>query len=507
MVKIIFPVMGCERISVESLSAILKQGGHETYLAFDPALFCDKLYFNIPKMAKIFDIKDKVINDIIKQKPDLVAFSVFVDNFHWACYMANQIKKSLDIPIIFGGVYATMCPENVIKQNSIDMVCLGEGEYPLLELANSIKNRSLNYKIKNIWFKKNGKVIKNKLRHLNNLDEMPMYDKEFFEKEFLYKECYMTVTQKGCPFNCTYCSMNFYRNFESKNCKGTYLRRRNMNNILNELKIMKEKYKYKEIFFQDNTFTDNKKWTLEFLEKYNREIGVPFRIMTHPLCVDDEVAKALKNAKCHRVQLGVQSMHESTKRNILHRPESNEQTIKCFRALDKYRVSYSIDHIFGLPFEKEEEQIEAARIYSKLKSCCRLTIFYLDIFPKTEMVDIAKKAGMVNNKGIKNIEEANEPDYLSGGSLRDKDLKKMFKCYQILFRAIPIIPERLTNFILDYKIQRFFRYLPSGPTLFFIDQWVSIIKSDYSAFQYLRHYFYQMPRVLKKKIKYKIMKK
>ena len=46
--KIIFPVMGAENISVAYLSTVLKKAGHSVQVAFDRALFDDKQYFSIP---------------------------------------------------------------------------------------------------------------------------------------------------------------------------------------------------------------------------------------------------------------------------------------------------------------------------------------------------------------------------------------------------------------------------------------------------------------------------
>lgn len=499
--------MGAENLGIEALSAFLKQAGHEVALAYDPSLFDDRTYYKIDFLAKLFSTRKEVIKKAVASRPDLIGVNVFIDNYKWALYMAREIKKSINVPVIFGGVFPTACPETVLKNDCVDMVCLGEGEQPLLELVNSMAKGEIDYGIKNIWLKKDlpagrqgGKIIiKNTLRPLQDFDKMPLYDKELFEKELVMKNHYLTVAQKGCPYSCTYCEHNFLRKFDEG--IGLHLRRKSIDNIINELKIMKEKYDFKEVDFKDNIFTVGKQWTLDFFKRYKEEINVPFRILSHPLCMDEDIAKAIKEAGVHRVQLGIQSMNQKTRNEVLKRLETNEQIINCFKALDKYKVNYSIDHIFGLPYETEKEQIEAARVYAKLKSCSRITVFWLTYFPKTDMVQIAQNAGLISQKDIESIERGDEPTYQTEqGSLRDEKLKDIFKNYQILFRLMPVLPKFVINFILDHHLQRFFKYLPRGTVVFLADHYVSFARHDYSAINYLKYYLFQMKKVMKFKI-------
>ncbi|MFH1423775.1 MAG: radical SAM protein [Candidatus Nealsonbacteria bacterium] len=497
--KITFLAIGAENLGIEALSAALKGAKHEVTLAYDPSLFDDLVYYKIPFLARLFNVKSKIIKKVVASKPDLIGINVFVDNFKWACYMAREIKKIIDVPVIFGGVFPTACPERVLKEDCVDMICLGEGEEPLLELISSMEKGEMDYNIKNLWFKKDGKIIKNEARNLQDLDKLPLYDKALFEGEIPAKNYYLTVTQKGCPFNCTYCEHNFLRKFDQG--KGKHLRRRSIDNILEELKIMKERYKFKEIDFKDNVFTVDKQWTLDFLKRYQKEINLPFRILSHPLCIDEDIAKALKEAGVHRIQLGIQSLNQKTRNEVLKRFETDEQIMKCFRALDKYKVDYSVDHIFGLPGETEEDLITAAKIYAKLKSCSRVTVFWLTYFPKTDMVEIARKAGLIGEKDMESIENGQEPAYQSEeGSLRDKKLKDTFKNYQLLFRIIPTLPEFVVNFILDHKLQRYFKYLPRKFMILLADHYVSFARHDYAAIHYLRYYLFQMKKVMKLKI-------
>ena len=52
----------------------------------------------------------------------------------------------------------------------------------------------------------------------------------------------------------------------------------------------------------------------KFLPKYKREINVPYRAITHPLHVDDEVARLLKESGCYKLEVGVQTFNQDVKR-------------------------------------------------------------------------------------------------------------------------------------------------------------------------------------------------
>ena len=499
--KFMFVCMGAENLAAEQLSAILKQKGHEVDLAFDPALFDDKVYFYIPWLHKLLDEKKLVIKKIIDAKPDIIGFTVFTDNYEWACDVARKVKRKLpNTPIIFGGVYPTTCPEVILKNDFVDMVCVGEGEEAIPELLDSMEKGKIDYTIKNLWFKKEGKIIKNDQRPLVDLNNLPYYDKTLFEKYVPIKRVYLTVTSKGCLFGCSFCSQNFLRKFN----KRADLRRRSVDNVIKELKLMKKKYDYKEVDFKDNIFSIDKKWTLEFLKRYKEEIGIPYRALGHVLCMDDDIARALKESGCYRLQFGIQSLNEETRRKHLLRYETNEQIEKALKSCDKVGLTYSCDHMFGLPGEKEEDQIKATKFYKKLKGCTRVTCFWTTFFPKTDLVEIAKKQNIICEKDVAQINNAKAGYYYCEGAVGDEGLKKTFRNYQMLFRIMPIFPEPMVDFILKYKLHHKLYLLPQTLILLPIDLIVSFAKYDNSAFQYMHYYLLHIKKKIKRKLGFKV---
>jgi radical SAM superfamily enzyme YgiQ (UPF0313 family) len=136
--------------------------------------------------AKIIDLvfhkkdwKRHLIEEIRKEKPDLIGLSVLSFNYLEGLKIARFIKNNFDIKIIFGGVHVILSPENVIQNNEVDIVCTGEGEGVLEELLDNDLNCT---GVRGIWYKAGGQIIKNKNRRLiENLDDLAFPDFNDFD--------------------------------------------------------------------------------------------------------------------------------------------------------------------------------------------------------------------------------------------------------------------------------------------------------------------------------------
>ncbi len=492
--KIVFAVMGEDNLSTESLSAALKRAGHETALAFDPALFAELLYFHIDWLARLFSQRDKVIEKIARLRPDLVAISVFSNNYPWACAIAEGVKRRLSVPVIFGGVFATNCPETVIANPNVDIVCLGEGEQPLVELANSMARGRVDRGIRNLWFKDNGEVIRNPVRPLQDLDALPAFDKSLFENDIIVGNRYYTLMSKGCMCACSYCSQSFYAEFNG----GMDHRRRSVDLAIRELRQAKETYRLRLIDFEDNVLYANKAWFREFAARYRTEIGVPYICMGHPLAMDDEIAALLASSGCYRVQIGVQSMDEANRKALLHRPETNEQVRRCFQLLDKHKVRYSIDHIFGLPNERDERHLfDAAWEYSQLGSLHKINFFFLTCYPKTPMIRYAIRHGMIRAEDERKIDAGEQDSFCYDyGITTDRALRRLFRAYVLFFRMIPILPKGIKEFLLRRGIVRLFWVFPKKLTLLGIDVFLAFRNRDPVSRHLLAQYLLWFRRIL-----------
>ncbi len=95
----------------------------------------------------------------------------------------------------------------------------------------------------------------------------------------------------GCPYECNFC----FNHALKRLClgKGRFVRMRSPQNVIEEIKKVARDYPtMKRVKFEDDTFTLNKRWVMEFLPQYRAEVGMPFACYSRADCVDDELARA-----------------------------------------------------------------------------------------------------------------------------------------------------------------------------------------------------------------------
>jgi len=414
-----------ESLAIEHLSAFLKRENHETELI---------IIYQDEKFEK------RLIEKIEDFKPDFICFSVMTDDYLWTCKIAEFIKKNKSIPIIFGGVHVTACPEEVIKNKFVDYIVLGEGEEAIVELIENSRKKN----IKNVWFKDKGKIIKNKLRPLiQDLDSLPFPDKELFFKEapYLKGEAYYFMTSRGCPFGCSYCFNNYLRRLY-KGCN--WLRKRSIKNVLEELRQGKEKFNYHLVYFGDDCFTFDKKWLKDFFEEYKKKINVPFKALAHPSFLDSEIIHLLKKSGCIKLQIGVQTPVERVRKEICKRPENNELIMRIMRDIKKNKIFVQMDHLYGLPSQTVAELKEWIGFYIDLKPDV-ISPYWIQYYPNSDIVQIAKEAGDIDDEYIKKIIRG---ELESSKIVEDLKKNKEIAAISRFFWWIPILPRPVSRYLL-----------------------------------------------------------
>ena len=382
------------------ISAVLKQNGHEV-------LLWDTYYKN----------DEIIIEEMIKSDIQIAMFSVHSMAYKHSLKIINAIKEiKANLPILVGGWHTLIDPEGILNQPSVDMICVGEGEYAALDVANDLDKTNLANidKIPNIWSKKDGKIIRNPARKLDNLDNLPYPDRDIFHKDsIINKEGMLSFSSgRGCPYSCSYCCNKKMLDLYSKS--GTpYLRFRNIEKCMEELIMIKEKYKPKEIFLTDENFLISDDRVKQFCESYKKnDIDIPFGFMARVEKVTDEMAKILKDAGCVRIHFGIESGNEELRRKYLNRKMTNEQIINAFDICRKYGIKTYSFNMIGLPFETKKTIKDTFEINKRCKpDGFQITIIYP--FQGTEIIEIYKRNNMLNLNMISNDNDSYYDSYIT----------------------------------------------------------------------------------------------
>lgn len=394
------------------LSAVLKKNGHTCIMV-------------------IGDQRD-ILRKLHRIKPDIVAFSCSANERKWGMYMSKQIKEKFDdkTPIIFGGPLATFSPE-IIDTPFVDMICRGEGELAVLELASAIEGQGDKTEIRNLWVKQNQHVFKNEVRPMiSNLDEMLFPDRDLYsDYPFIQNEpSSRVIVTRGCPYSCSFCFEPAYRHLYSK--VGYQIRKRSVNNIIEELRILKERYNKRRIWFIDDLFPlEDKQWLRELLERYSHEIAIPFSCHTRIDLIDEEAVKMLKNSKfCSGISFGIETGNEVYRKNVLGKEIDDEQIKRGVAILKRYKLVFSTTNMIGLPGEKIEDALSTIKLNRKIKPHFSVCTIYQPL-PKTELTEFSLKYKYIKEEDLARLSLFSHEKSL----LRQKDIRELVNLHKFFY--------------------------------------------------------------------------
>jgi len=361
--------------------------------------------------AKIVDFifnkknwKEYLIENIKKFNPDLIGFSIMSFNYNQALKMARFVKENFpEMKILFGGVHVILMPEETIQNKEVDIVCTCEGEFVLKNLL----DKNLNCKnVKGVFYKKEGKIMKNKNQKLiENLDDLPFPDFEDYElgKYFLINNNHLPIMgSRGCPYNCTYCSNHAIK----KKLEGKYVRFRSVDSLMNEIDLRIKQYYDKGmrfLFFYDDTFILDKKFVLEFCRKF-KEKGfdkkLKWNVNVRANLVTEEIIKEMKEAGCYEVRMGVEAGNDYIRNKIYKRSMSESQIYNAVKIIKKHGLRLRVQFIVGAPYDNLETMNESYQMARKINADYTLFPILMPL-PATEIKDICEKEKLIKKRNFK----------------------------------------------------------------------------------------------------------
>ncbi|MBM4155129.1 MAG: radical SAM protein [Lentisphaerae bacterium] len=370
---------------IGSISAVLKQAGHRTSLLY------------------LWQLDDDSLDRRIREfGPQLVAVSMTSGFFEFGCAVAKQVKERHNLPVLFGGVHPTLRPEESIAADGVFAICVGEGEYPTLELCDAMEAGRDPTKIQNLWVRQNGEVHRNGIRPLiTDLDSLPFPDREIFPFDELLKTLPEAefMGSRGCPYLCTYCVNHAL--IEMYKGKGAYVRSRSVDNLLDEIDEVTRRYPAIGFLgFHDDTFTLNPRWLKEFSEKYPARFKkYPFWCNATAKSVTEDVVRMLKHAGCYEVRIGLESGNDHIRVEVLRKKLTRDEIIRAFRLLREAGIHTYAFNMIGLPYETVDtirDTIELNRIVQADEVFCSV----FNPYPGTRLDELCRENGWFTGKTV-----------------------------------------------------------------------------------------------------------
>ncbi|MDY6855572.1 MAG: radical SAM protein [Thermodesulfobacteriota bacterium] len=413
-VSLISPYPDITAFGLRTISAYLKKNGHETQMIFLPDPYGDNPINNVAR----YD--DQILEELIPlcKGSDLIGITLMTNFFDGAVQITKGLKKGIGVPVIWGGVHPTIRPFECLKY--ADMVCIGDGEDAILELADRIRNHDDILTVENIWIHKNGEIIKNPLRPLQeDLDIYPAPDfnlkghyisfnghihtmspellKAYLKRgtvsKYLNKIGYQTMTGRGCPHKCTYCINDSIKDLY----KGQrYLRWRSTPHVMKELLWVKKNLPHVGyIWISDDAFFAKSEESLRnFCNQYKDLIRLPFTCLASPITITEKKMELLVDAGLIYLQMGIESGSTRIQEMYNRKTMSNERILNAVEIIHRFKEKMyppSYDFILDNPYETDDDKIESLRLISKIPKPFHLQPFSLVLSPGTRLYEMAKE--------------------------------------------------------------------------------------------------------------------
>jgi radical SAM superfamily enzyme YgiQ (UPF0313 family) len=275
----------------------------------------------------------------------------------WGIAIAQAVKRHLPKTLtLMGGAHPTFYPE-VIQHDGLDMICRGEAEEAIVELAAAIQSGRPFDRIRNFWVKKDeGEIIQNGLRPLvDDLDSLPFLYRELYLRypSIIHNQTQNFCASRGCPFDCTFCLDHQYK--EMYRGLGRMVRLRSPRNVVDEVKDVASRMSLQHVDFIDDTFATNKKWLEEFSDLYRAEIQIPFTCNLRADLADERMVQRLAQARCRAVFFGIETGNEKLRTGVLGKRVTDEQILRLAAQLKANKIKFRNCNILGLPEETLED--------------------------------------------------------------------------------------------------------------------------------------------------------
>jgi len=434
-------------IGLASVAAVLEKNNHKIKI-LDLGIY-----------GKTHQEKEKILLDTITSfNPEVIGMTSLSSQWNSAVKFGSVIKqKHPEIVTIYGGPHVSQVPKEAIKNDFIDYIVVGEGEFLFSDLVKELEHNNKEINLPGVMYQRANEInyIPWK-QYVEDMDSLPipayhLLDIERYQKvgetrvRSSHKRRYMPImTTRGCPFNCFYCHKVFGRKFRVKNVQQ----------IVEEIKFLYNDYNINEFHMEDDIFNANIKHAKELMQGIidtGLKVYIKFPNGTRADCYDEELISLMKKAGVFRVILAFETMSPRLQK-FIRKNLNLEKAKEAMYLFKKYKIETYGFFMIGFPTETKKELWSTIK-FAVTSPLALASFSIVSPSPGTELYYYAIEHGLLkegqihasHSRAVMNLE------YFSA-----KDLEKYRAKANLLFFLYPPRLLKLLFSIRDTRLVAFY---------------------------------------------------
>jgi anaerobic magnesium-protoporphyrin IX monomethyl ester cyclase len=364
-------------IGLMYIAAVLKKSGYPVEI-LDAFMGAGSVFQEDSETINVGLPAELMKQEIEKRRPDIVGIAgPFTSQIGNALKISNLTKQvNPKILTIVGGPHVTLVPKEFLKEaRDVDIAVTGEGEYAMLEVTQAFEGRKNLSEVLGIAYRQKSEIILNKSRpFIDNLDQLPYpaYDLVDMERYLNPPEgvgyrsfqdrAISMITSRGCPFNCCFCAVHLHM--------GQRFRAHSAQYVLDHIQFVVDKFKVKNIFFEDDNLTlDLKRFEAICDGIIERKIKIGWETPNgvRADCLNLELLKKIKQSGANSIFVGVESGDQNVLDNVICKSLDLKRVVQFAKDAKQIGLKTGAFYIIGFPGETKENMLRTVDFALELK--------------------------------------------------------------------------------------------------------------------------------------------
>jgi len=365
-------VSGHPHIGLSYLIAACKKDGYKDVKVFDQGLEKDD--------SKLFSL-------ISSYKPDLVGVTTFSFCYKYAKTVIDEIKdKFPGLLLIAGGPHVSATKAHILKNTKADFAMKGESELSLIKFLKELEQLKPDFsRVSNLIWRDGDRFVENQDEaYIRDLDSIsfPDYEASGIERYPAYGQHLMPIiTSRGCPYGCNYCCIRL--------TMGRNFRARSPENVVAEMKHLKDTYQINHFEINDDCFAFDLKRAEKICDLItDSRLDIRYELYNGIRAdnVSEQLLRKMKESGCIFISYGCESGNQEIVNKYIGKNLDLKKVIQAVELTNKIGIKNSVNFIIGHPGETYKTAMDTLRFAGTLKTNF-VNMYNLIPYPGTELFD------------------------------------------------------------------------------------------------------------------------